>query len=846
MKEIRPQPGPQELFLKSSADIVIYGGAAGGGKLLPLDTHLPTPTGWVTMGEVEVGDALFDELGNVCYITSVFDIVQSPILYRFTFDDGTEIDSCKDHLWKTYTAKDLSSLTRLDDEWRAKRRAKRPSRSKGNKSETFTKSITERNKKNPPPTRKPPEGTVKTTLEIVNTLTYGKNNRANHAIKVTEALQLPNINLPIDPYLLGVWLGDGTRWSGTITTIDDELTTNWIKIPSQKYMWRVPGLTHELKALGLIKNKHVPLIYLRGSREQRLSLLQGLMDTDGTVNKKKNGNSTVEFNNTDECLVDAVIELACSLGHKPGRKTKLKSKLNGKEYKDCYSVIWTPPEPVFRLSRKKELQQITTRRTNKFRYIKKAELIESRPGRCITVSSPSKLYLAGKRMIPTHNTFSLLLEPLNYIKTVKGFGTVIFRRTTPQIRNEGGLWDTSEEIYSAMASPKESTLEWIFPEYKNVIKFAHLEYEKNINDWQGSQIPLICFDELCHFSEKQFFYLLSRNRSMCGVKPYVRCTCNPDADSWVAKFIERWINQETGYPIYERSGIIRWFIRLNGKIYWGDTSQELIEKYPGSIPKSVTFIPAKLSDNKILEEADPGYRANLKALSLVDNERLEKGNWKIKPEAGTMFRREWYDIIDEVPEGLYSQVRFYDMAGTEKSKNNSDPDWTAGCKMARDKDYYYILDMVHVQRNPSDTDLVIEKTLEIDGYEVVQRMEQEPGSSGKKVIEDYKKGLFKSYNFEGIPSTGSKIARANRFSATCGAKRVKLLRGPWIEAFLSEAEYFPDGPHDDMVDAAAGAYNYLSSSALGVAPSKPRPEDAPRKVYKKKSIFERGSSMPKW
>jgi predicted phage terminase large subunit-like protein len=792
------------------------------------------------MGDIKVGDALFDEIGNICYVTSVFDIVQSPELYRFTFDDGTEIDSCKDHLWKTYTAKDLAALTRRNDEWRAKRRAKRPSRAMGNKSEAFVKSITERNKNNHPALRTPPEGTVKTTLEIVKTLTCGKSNRANHAIKVAGALELPNADFQIDPYLLGLWLGDGTGCSGTITTADEELTKNWINIPSQKYLWRVPGLTHKLKALGVFKNKHVPDKYLRGSREQRLALLQGLMDTDGTVNKKKNGNSTVEFNNTDECLVDAVIELACSLGHKPGKKTKSPGVLNGKVHKDCYSVIWTPPEPVFRLHRKKELQQTTQRRTNLFRYIKKAEQIESRPGRCIQVSSPSRLYLAGTRMIPTHNTYSLLLEPIKHILSIKGFGAVIFRRTTPQIRNEGGLWDTSKEIYSLVAEPRESTLEWIF-QNGNKIKFAHLEYEKNVLDWQGSQIALICFDELTHFTQQQFFYMLSRNRSTCGIKPYIRATTNPDSNSWVAKFISWWIDEETGYPLMERSGVLRWFIRIRGEIIWGSSKTELLNDYPGSIPKSVTFIPASLADNKILEKKDPGYRANLQALSLVDNERLEKGNWKIKPEAGTMFRREWFEIIDELPLNLHQKVRFYDMAGTEKSKKNTDPDWTAGCKMARDNEFFYIIDIVHVQMNPSDTDNVIKKTLEIDGYEVAQRMEQEPGSSGKKVIEDYTNGIFRRYNFEGTPSTGSKVVRANRFSAAAGAKRIKLLRGPWIEAFISEAEHFPDGPHDDIVDAASGAYNYLSSGSTGPVSTSPRPQSIPERS----SMF-RESEAPVW
>ncbi|MFA6887415.1 MAG: phage terminase large subunit, partial [Fermentimonas sp.] len=560
----------------------------------------------------------------------------------------------------------------------------------------------------------------------------------------------------------------------------------------------------------------------RGSREQRLSLLQGLMDTDGTVDRKK-GNVT--FDNTDEVLVNAVIELACSLGHKPGRKTVKKCTLHGKKCKDCYSVTWTAPEYVFRLKRKIDLQKLSTRRTTKFRYIVKAEKIESRPGRCITVDSPNGLYLAGERFVPTHNTFALLMEPI-YHMGVPGFGAVIFRRTTPQVRNEGGLWDTSMKIYPLIegfeATPKESTLEWSFPPYNNKVKFAHLEYEKNKLDWQGSQIPLICFDELTHFTQSQFFYLLSRNRSMCGVKPYIRATTNPDADSWVASFIDWWIDDD-GFPIEERSGVIRWFIRVNDAIRWGDSKEDLESNYPGSIAKSFTFIPAKLEDNKILEETDPAYRANLRALSYVDNERLEKGNWKIKPEAGTIFKRAWFEIIEprEVPHNIDRFVRFWDLAGTEATKANKDPDWTVGLKLAEHNDIYYILDVVRVQVDPFEVKATVKHTCNIDGYMVPARMEQEPGSSGKAVIDMYRSEVFQGYNFDGLPSTGSKVARANPVSIAAGAGRIKIVRAPWNEGFLSELEYFPDGPHDDQVDGLSGAFNFLNKMNIGPTISEP-------------------------
>jgi hypothetical protein len=157
------------------------------------------------------------------------------------------------------------------------------------------------------------------------------------------------------------------------------------------------------------------------------------------------------------------------------------------------------------------------------------------------------------------------------------FGAVFFRRTTVQIRNEGGLWDESAKLYPAIGgNPAEHVLTWKFPSGA-AVTFAHLEHDKTVNGWQGSQIPLICFDELCHFSAKQFWYMLSRNRSMCGVKPYIRATCNPDADSWVAEFIAWWIDQDTGLAIPERAGVLRWFVRVGDDLKWSDRPEGLAQ-----------------------------------------------------------------------------------------------------------------------------------------------------------------------------------------------------------------------------------------------------------------------------
>jgi len=241
-------------------------------------------------------------------------------------------------------------------------------------------------------------------------------------------------------------------------------------------------------------------------------------------------------------------------------------------------------------------------------------------------------------------TVGLILEPLRYVSRVPGFTAVFFRRTTPQIINPGGLWDESVNFYPRFGgTPHHRAHEWRWPR-AGKIKFSHLQFDTTVYDWQGAQITLICFDELTHFTARQFYYMVSRNRSTCGVRPYIRATCNPDADSWVAEFLAWWIDQETGFPIPERVGVLRYYIRVSDRIVWADRADDLMqymprpEDLPPGVdpprPISVTFIPAKVFDNPALLQVNPDYLAWLLSLPLLERERLLVGNWKIRAAAG--------------------------------------------------------------------------------------------------------------------------------------------------------------------------------------------------------------------
>jgi predicted phage terminase large subunit-like protein len=413
-------------------------------------------------------------------------------------------------------------------------------------------------------------------------------------------------------------------------------------------------------------------------------------------------------------------------------------------------------------------------------------------------------------------TFALLMEPLRHVKNPR-FGAVLFRRTTTQVRNEGGPWDESMAMYPNLGgTPKEMNLEWRFPSGA-AVTMAHLEHDKSVLNWQGGQITLEMFDELTHFSEKQFFYMLSRNRSTCGVRPYVRASTNPDADSWVAKFIEWWIDQETGYAIPERAGVLRYFVRIGDNIVWGDTPEEL-EMYtmPGPEgatvpipPKSVTFIPSKLSDNKILMEADPGYMANLMALPLVERERLLGGNWKIRPSAGLYFKREWVTVVD-IPPACTQIARGWDLAATPLTANKN-PDGTASVKIGTtggDKPKFVVFDATLNHLSPSGVEALVKKIAEKDEEQhqhVVIDVAKDPGQAGKSQMENYA-AMLNDYEFRSSPETGDKITRFSPFSAQAEAGNVVIVRGPWNELFFQYLENFPEMSKDDIVDATSRAF----------------------------------------
>lgn len=424
------------------------------------------------------------------------------------------------------------------------------------------------------------------------------------------------------------------------------------------------------------------------------------------------------------------------------------------------------------------------------------------------LSSPADIAFYGGQA-GGGKTSGLLLQPLAHIH-LPLFSAVFFRRTYPQIEEPQAAWDTSKQFYPyAKGKPNDGKKKWVFPSGAYV-KFAHMQHENNMYDWQGAQLALQLWDEITQFLETQFFYLLSRLRSTCGIRPYIRATMNPDPDHFTRQLIDWWIDEE-GFAIEERCGVIRYFARVgqDNELIWGDTSEELIKRYSNITPKSFTFINSSVYDNKILLDQNPEYVSNLQALPYVDRQRLLHGNWNVRPAAGDYFKKTWFRVVDAAPQ-CSRIIRYWDRAaGTDRTGSA-----TAGVKMGKTLDgNYVVFDSNRFWEAPPGVERHIKNTASQDTRDVEVWVEQDPGQAGKMEAQYYIR-LLAGYIVRANVVREAKGVRAKPFSSQCEAGNVCLVRGAWNEAYLNELESFTGAGSAkeicDQVDASSGAFAMLS------------------------------------
>jgi deoxycytidine triphosphate deaminase len=349
------------------------------GKALALDTPIPTPMGWRTMGELEPGDVVFDGAGAPTSVVAATPPLLGRPCREVVFSDGQRVVADAAHQWVTVD--------------KAGRRYGRKRLE------------------------------IRTTDQIA--CSVRANGEMNHHVPLAGPVQYPyRLDLPIEPYTLGAWLGDGTTTAAAVTSCDDEVleqisgdgyavkrllyaphlfsiggTGRSRDAVSGRYV-RNSSLSSRLRDLGMRDGKYVPRPYLESGISQRLALLQGLMDTDGYVDDVA---GRCEFTSTNENLADSIVELAASLGFRPIMTTG-RATLNGVDKGPKYRVKFTPDRPVFRLRRKLTRQKSLDARYHRFRAIDVVQEVPSVPVRCIQVASPSGVFLASRSFIPTHNS----------------------------------------------------------------------------------------------------------------------------------------------------------------------------------------------------------------------------------------------------------------------------------------------------------------------------------------------------------------------------------------------------------------------------------------------------------
>jgi deoxycytidine triphosphate deaminase len=349
------------------------------GKALALDTPVPTPSGWRTMGDLEPGDWVFDETGAPTKVVAATEPLVGRPCREVLFSDGQRITADAAHQWVT-----VDKAGRRGDKHRVE---------------------------------------VRTSQQIERTLRA--NGELNHHVPLAGPAQYPDrLDLPIEPYTLGAWLGDGTTTAAAITSNDDEVLEQISgdgyavrRLTYAPHLYSIGGtgrtrdavtgryarngsLSSRLRDLGMREGKYVPRPYLEAGVQQRLALLQGLMDTDGFVDDVA---GRCEFTSTNEDIADGVVELAASLGFRPVKSVG-RATLNGVDHGPKFRIKFTPDRPVFRLPRKLARQKPSDARFHRFRAIDVVQEVASVPVRCIQVASPRGVFLVSKSFIPTHNS----------------------------------------------------------------------------------------------------------------------------------------------------------------------------------------------------------------------------------------------------------------------------------------------------------------------------------------------------------------------------------------------------------------------------------------------------------
>lgn len=428
---------------------------------------------------------------------------------------------------------------------------------------------------------------------------------------------------------------------------------------------------------------------------------------------------------------------------------------------------------------------------------------------------------------------------------VPNYSAIIFRRTFPMLEGGGSLLEETHGFYPDLGGKfNRVRFSWEF-ENRARVELKHLQHEKDAFAHKSKQYDFIGLDEASDFEGSQIFFLMSRLRSIVNVPKVVLATTNPDPDCALRSMIS-WYIGDDGYPILERGGVVRYWVRVQDEIVWAATPDELL-KYVDNDPHSVmsfTFIPARITDNQILMSKDPGYMANLKSMNPVERDRYLGGNWDRRLAAGDFFQKSTFKVwgATELQRALLSQdgrpgeiaqsIRFWDLASTPvlgdlvpglqrsegfKARDPSvdNPDWSVSVKLDRVRNGRVIVSDVTFHRDtPGAIHALQERTAIQDGPRTTIGIFADPGQAGEDQAERVARALRKHAPVE-IFDTMKKEWHAREASRAAFRGELYYLEGPWNNQFFNQLEQFPaPSAKDDAVMALSGAYRYLQEHPI--------------------------------
>lgn len=424
-------------------------------------------------------------------------------------------------------------------------------------------------------------------------------------------------------------------------------------------------------------------------------------------------------------------------------------------------------------------------------------------------------------------TYGGILRHLRYIHDPDYVGYVV-RRNETMLRQSGGAFEEAVKM-SKIICPRglkytTKPMKIVFPSGAT-INFTGYEDDKAGDKFQGIQISACMFDEGTQAKEEHIWWLTSRLRSQAKMNGCIWITCNPDPDSYLFKWVEWYLypkgHEFEGRPDPVKNGKIRYFVRLGNTIHWGDSENELIEKWSGHTydtlqPKKFCFLGGTCLDNPPLLKSNPQYLSTLQSGTRIQVERLLKGNWLAREESSGYFKREWLgELLDAPPTDTVRKVRSWDLAGSIKSETNPNPDWTVGTLISKDANgKYCIEDMVRFRaRHGEVLDRIVE-VAKMDGDDVTITIPKDAGAAGAVALA-YHVDVLSQHGFtcKHTNTSKSKLKRFEPVSASMEVGNFTCVKGDWNEDMFSELEAFVGVSRslkDDIVDSISDSYATLS------------------------------------